>query len=151
MTRMLSPFSFLVGSLALLCSVQAYAGAACSGGSGVGHTGFGMSNFAYDRGKAAYKGRTVDGRRMRYCVMIDGNVERVRRSTLKQFRSASLESLAYALVDCDNPDALALTQIDPKRVPFVLTYLSQHYNLRLRSKPREALTPDQDTTIASAH
>jgi len=130
---------------------------ALCGQSGGGFTGSGFMpiNSSFDLSRSAFNERGIRGKRVKYCVLVDGQPKKINQSRLRSFRGAYLDDFALALVDCGNPTQLALAQVEPKKIPQVLAYLSQHYRLRLtqlsseeRLAKRQAL--DRGPVVASA-
>ncbi len=138
----------LVGPTALVSllflSSNAAAGGLCSshaGGASLRMNSVQSSfarSFAGSNSRSAFRARTLSGKRMQYCVMENGEPKKLRRSSLKAYRGGYVDDLANALVDCDNPQQLALASVKPKHIPGVLLYINEHYRLRLKQ-----MTPDE--------
>ncbi len=122
-------------------SANTMAGAQCSHGGSVGFSGPQMSPSIYhERGKSAYYGRSLAGKKIKYCVMVNGEAKKISRSRLKAFNNGAILDFATSLVDCDNPSRLALAQIESKKISDVLYYLSSKYKLTLNPlSPEEML------------
>lgn len=88
----------------------------------------------YEHGKALFKGRVDGAEKIKYCVKVDGEVKKLKRSTVKQYRKSSAEAFAYALVDCADPERLALTTMGREQAQVVLYYLNKRYALDLRNE-----------------
>lgn len=85
----------------------------------------------YEYGKSVYLGRAKGTEKIKYCVSVDGKPEKLKRKHLKPYKNGSTRAFAEALVDCDNPERLALTTVQPDQVPVVLYYLNKRYKLKL--------------------
>lgn len=85
----------------------------------------------YEYGKSVYLGRASGAEKIKYCVNVDGKPEKLKRKHLKPYKNGSTRAFAEALVDCDNPERLALTTVQPDQVPVVLYYLNKRYKLKL--------------------
>jgi hypothetical protein len=89
------------------------------------------TNSSFDLSRVAYNVRGIRSKRVKYCVLVDGQPKKINQSRLRSFRRTDLEDFALALVDCDNPTRLALADVEPEKIPQVLAYLAQHHRLRL--------------------
>ncbi len=111
-------------------------GAAASGGLGLpsGSAGAPVRQVdeLYEAGKQIYKGRTAGAEKIAYCVKVDGELKKLKRSTIKPFKGGSREDFALALFDCEQPDRLALTSMQRDQVPVVLYYLEKRFRLNLQ-------------------
>ena len=85
----------------------------------------------YEFGKSVFKGRVAGAEKIKYCVMVDGEVKKLKRSTAKAYREGSFRDFAVALIDCNAPDRQALTTMDREHVPLVLYYLNKRFKLNL--------------------
>ncbi|MEM9620032.1 MAG: hypothetical protein AAF993_00190 [Pseudomonadota bacterium] len=132
-------FQFLLAGALLLVSGSALS----SGGFGGGSPGGGLSggaaprvvDEAYEFGKSVYKGRAQGSEKIDYCVKVDGEVKKLKRSTAKSYRNGPTRDFALALIDCETPDRLALTTMSREHVPLVLYYLNKRYKLDLTDNP----------------
>ena len=146
----------VVGAILTMAGTSALAGAACATASSQASASSANATHAgsasglqsrlftndrnYTRGKSAYLARSEGGAKIKYCVMVDGEAKKLSRSRLKSFDGGSVDSFMYGLVDCANPENLALAQVDRERIPYVVYYLSQRYQVGLvRLSPEERL------------
>ena len=86
----------------------------------------------YESGKQIYKGRANGAEKITYCVDVDGELKKLRRGSIKMFKGGSRKDFALALLDCDNPERLALTTMQREQVPIVLYYLEKRFRLDLQ-------------------
>ncbi len=123
--------------LLLATAVMLMTGTAMASGGFGGPSGGGFNNAprqvdeAYEFGKSVYKGRAPGSEKITYCLKVDGEVKKLKRSTAKAYRKGSTQDFAQALIDCDAPDRLALTTMSREHVPLVLYYLNKRFNLDL--------------------
>ena len=89
----------------------------------------------YVYGKSIYKGRAEGAEKIKYCVKVDGEVKKLRGSTAKLYRKGPVRDFALALIDCANPERLALTTMSRDHVPVILYYLNKRYRLKLSEEP----------------
>ncbi|NKB99907.1 MAG: hypothetical protein GKR90_15605 [Pseudomonadales bacterium] len=147
----------LATALLVLFSPSAMSDGTCSSVGGVSNQGFGFANVSFDNSRAAFHARGKNGKRIKYCVLVDGEPKRISRPRLRAYKRAYVEDFLGALVDCDNPTQLALARVKPRKLPLVLTYLSQNYRLRLAQRsPEERIARHQqnmgiDPTVAAAN
>ena len=85
----------------------------------------------YEFGKAIYLGRTPDSKKTKYCVNVEGQPKKLRGRTLRSYKGAKQLDFANALVDCQQPDQLALLGIKKEEVAYVLYYLNKRFKLEL--------------------
>ena len=86
----------------------------------------------YRMGKLAYAKRDVEGKKIKYCVIADGEAKRVTRSRLKALHGSSVLEFAQSLVLCDQPEQLALMQVaDRSAIPNIIYYLAMNYGVNL--------------------
>ena len=127
-----------------LVTVSLFAGSALAsgGGGGGGFSGSGGSfgnrapaprvvDEAYEYGKAVYLGRSPGAQKIDYCVVVDGEAKKVKRTNLKPYKGVTRQELANALYNCDNSEQLALRSVSQEEVPFVLYYLDKRFRLNL--------------------
>ncbi|MEO0439226.1 MAG: hypothetical protein AAF098_20330 [Pseudomonadota bacterium] len=86
---------------------------------------------AYEFGKSVFKGRAAGSTKIDYCVSVDGEAKKLKRKTVKSFKNSTVKDFAHALVDCENPERLALTSVESNQVPLVLYYLNKRFKLEL--------------------
>lgn len=137
-TSRMQPLLLKSASLASVLLLLVVDTAVASGGSGFprasGPIGPGLQRQVdeiYEFGKAAYKGRIEGTEKIKYCVKHKDKLKKVKRSTVKQFRNGPTLNFARALLDCKQPDRLALTTMEREHVPAVLYYLNKRYRLEL--------------------
>ena len=128
--------SFAAKSIALV-TVSLFASSIWASGGGGGGGFSGGGNFggaaptprvvdeAYEYGKAVYLGRSPGAEQIKYCVVVDGEAKKVKRSTLKPYKGVTRQELANALYNCEAADQLALRSVSQEEVPFVLYYLNK--------------------------
>ena len=117
--------------VAIIAPGTALASGGFSGGSGGLGTTPRVVDEAYEFGKLIYKGRASGTEKIKYCVLVDGEAKKLKRSTAKPYRKGSSEAFALALVDCKMPERLALTTMNREHVPVLLYYLNKRYKLAL--------------------
>ena len=152
----------IVVLVGLFLTNVALAGGMCSSASG-GPSVAGSSAFngyavdaRYDRkfrrGKLAYAKRDTDGNKIKYCVMINGEPKKLSRSRLESLQGKSVLEFANALVDCNQPDQLALAQVqDKETIPQILYYLTANYGVSLSAVlPEEQIAQNQTPTPIAA-
>ena len=86
----------------------------------------------YEFGKQIYKGRAKGATKISYCVENNGELKKLKRGTVKQFKGGNTKEFALALVDCAAPDRLALSTMARDQIPVVLYYLNKRYRLNLQ-------------------
>ena len=144
-----------VALLSLCFTSLAFAGGMCSSASG-GPSVAGSSAFngyavdaRYDRkfrrGKLAYAKRDAKGNKIKYCVMINGEPKKISRSRLESLQGTSVLEFANALVDCNQPNRLALAQVQEKAsISQILYYLTANYRISLSAVlPEEQIAQSQ--------
>jgi len=85
----------------------------------------------YEYGKSIYLGRAPGTKKVNYCVNVDGAAKKLRGRTVRDFKGASQIDFANALVNCQQPDQLALTGVKKEEIAYVLYYLNKRYRLNL--------------------
>lgn len=124
-------FKLLLAGVTILVA----SGAMASGGfSSLGSNGTGGARLVdevYEYGKSIYKGRADGTEKIKYCVKVDGEVKKLKRSTVKPYRKGLVKDFALALIDCKEPERLALMTMEREHVPVVLYYLNKRYKLKL--------------------
>ena len=105
-----------------------FSGAGSSGGIGPPTR---VVDEVYEFGKSVYKGRVKGAEKIKYCVKVDGEVKKLKRSTAKAYKEGPARDFALALIDCESPDRLALTTMPREHVPIVLYYLNKRFKLKL--------------------
>lgn len=126
------PTTFGLMMLTLCGSVLA-SGVGGGLGSGVQQSQPRVIDERYEYGKAVFLGREPGTAKIKYCVEHEGEVKKLKRKTLKRFKSGSAGAFANALLVCDQPDSLALRTLKDEQIPFVLYYLNKRYKLDLRN------------------
>ena len=134
MTKLISVFF-----AALIASTLTYA----SGGGGGGYGGGGGFSGTpapareidqnYEYGKQLFKGRTGGFEQVDYCIVADGEPEKVRSKALKPFKGGLSSELATALVNCEDTEKNILDYMDANSAIYVLYYLNKRYSLDLAS------------------
>ena len=118
--------------------------ASASGSSGGGFSGGGFSGSSsrqanapkqvdevYEFGKAVYLGRAPGTTKIKYCVNVDGKTKKIRGRTLRPYKGSEQLEFANALVNCEQPEQLALAGVEKEQVAYVLYYLNKRYKLDL--------------------
>jgi len=85
----------------------------------------------YEYGKAIYLGRAPGTKKVNYCVNVDGAAKKLRGRTLRDYKGATQLDFANALVNCQQPDELALAGVRKEEIAYVLYYLNKRYRLNL--------------------
>ena len=104
-----------------------------SSGGGVGGRDYTFSNTVdqkYERGKANYFSRGVDGKRRNYCIKKGDELVRLTASSVREFTRASTDTLRSNLYLCDS-SVLAKEQLSPNQMSSILYYLNKRYRLSL--------------------
>ena len=126
-------------------------GGFAGGSSSVQQSRLFSSDLNYRRGKSAFSRRTEDGKKIKYCVMVDGKPKKITRARLKQFNGGSVDDFAHGLVDCEQPSALALARVDKAAVPQIVYFLAKRYELDLvLLSPEERLARRTERKLRSA-
>ena len=110
-------------------SAMASGGFSSLGSNGTG--GARLVDEVYEYGKSIYKGRADGAEKIKYCVKVDGEVKKLKRSTARPYRKGLVKDFALALIDCKDPERLALMTMERDHVPVVLYYLNKRYKLKL--------------------
>lgn len=130
-----SPLKLIFALLASLIASTSFASGGTGGLSGLsggtGATPHRNVDESYEYGKAVYLGRLPESEKLKYCVLVDGEVKKVKRKTLKPYRKKTQVELANALYRCDDPSKLALHSVKQEQVAFVLYYLNKRFKLKL--------------------
>jgi len=87
---------------------------------------------AYEFGKSVFKGRVKGAEKIKYCVKVDGELKKLKRSTVKSYKAVNVQDFALALFDCEDPERLALTTLPKEHVGVVLYYLNKRFKLDLQ-------------------
>jgi len=132
--------AMILGPLALLATGLATGPAAASGSSG-GFSGSTRGRAAppapravdevYEFGKALYLGRAPGAKKVNYCVNVDGAPKKLRGRILRSYKGAKQLDFANALVNCQQPDELALAGVKKEEIAYVIYYLNKRYRLNL--------------------
>ncbi len=85
----------------------------------------------YEFGKALYLGRAPGAKKVNYCVNVDGAPKKLRGRTLRDYKGAKQLDFANALVNCQQPDELALAGVKREEIAYVIYYLNKRYRLNL--------------------
>jgi len=85
----------------------------------------------YEYGKALYLGRAPGATKINYCVNVDGAPKKLRGRTLRSYKGSKQLDFANALVNCQQPDELALAAVKKEEIAYVLYYLNKRYRLNL--------------------
>jgi len=85
----------------------------------------------YEFGKALYLGRAPGAKKVNYCVNVDGAPKKLRGRTLRDYKGAKQLDFANALVNCQQPDQLALAGVKKEEIAYVIYYLNKRYKLNL--------------------
>ena len=85
---------------------------------------------AYEYGKAVYKGR-AGAPKQRYCLRGDEKPAKLKRSSLKPYRSTSVRELADSLVLCDMGETSALAALSDDQAIHLIYYLNKRFKLEL--------------------
>ena len=85
----------------------------------------------YAYGKALYNGRIKKVGKVPMCLNTDEGVVKVKKKTLKPFKSTNYQTLANQLYLCDQPDQSVSTKLDAKQLGYVIYYLNKRYKLNL--------------------
>ena len=124
--------TFLTG-LILALPIVAYA----SGGGGYGG-GYSSSprpakpkDAAYELGKAIYTGRAKGVEKISYCIGDGADKVKLKRKSVRQFKSGTYTELANNLYDCNKPGKLALNTLKGDESKYVLYYLNKRFKLNL--------------------
>lgn len=130
-----SHWPLICGLLACLATANSFASGGTGGlgglTGGTGPTPQRNVDESYEYGKAVYLGRLPESEKVKYCVLVDGEVKKVKRKTLKPYRKKTQVELANALYRCDDPSKLALHSVKQEQVAFVLYYLNKRFKLKL--------------------
>ena len=83
--------------------------------------------------------------------MINGEPKKISRSRLESLQGKSVLEFANALVDCNEPNQLALAQVREKElIPQILYYLTANYGVSLSAVlPEEQIAQNQPHTSIS--
>ena len=90
-----------------------------------------MVDEVYEFGKALYLGRAPGAKKVNYCVNVDGTPKKLRGRTLRDYKGARQLDFANALVNCQQPDQLALAGVKKEEIAYVIYYLNKRYKLNL--------------------
>lgn len=126
------PMLFALG-LFTLCGSALASGVGGGFGAGTQQSQPRVVDERYEYGKAVFLGREPGTTKIKYCVEHDGEVKKLKRRTLKRFKSGSAGDFANALLVCDQPENLALRTLKDEQIPFVLYYLNKRYRLDLHN------------------
>ena len=85
----------------------------------------------YEIGKAIYLGRAPGAKKVNYCVNVDGEPKKLRGRTARDYKGANKLDFANALVNCQQPDELALASVEKTEIVYVIHYLDKRYRLNL--------------------
>jgi len=129
---------------ALILAPMAFFAAAPAGASGSSGGGFSGGGRApapqprvvdenYEFGKALYLGRAPGAKKVNYCVNVDGEPKKLRGRNLRGYKGVSQLDFANALVNCQQPDELALAGVRKEEIAYVIYYLDKRYKLNLQS------------------
>lgn len=85
----------------------------------------------YEFGKALYLGRAPGSKKINYCVKVEGEPKKLRGRSLRSYKGAKQLDFANALYNCNQPEQLALLELEKEQVAYVLYYLNKRYKLNL--------------------
>ena len=153
----------VVSLVSLLLSSAVFAGGMCNSVTGGpsasassafnGYAVDARSDNKFRKGKFAYAKRDASGKKIKYCVIADGEPKRITRSRLKALQGQSVLDFAQALVVCEQPERLALMQVaDRNSIPNIIYYLAMNYGVNLTAvatEERIAEVPKLDTTASA--
>ena len=122
---------FVLGAVLALPSTS-FASGGIGGLSNPGNGPRAVKDEVYEFGKSVYNGRAAGSKKIKYCVKVDGEPKKLKRKTARLYKSGSVKDFALALVDCSNPDTLALSTVEKDHVPLVLYYLNKRFKLDLQ-------------------
>ena len=128
---MMHKFQLILSALLFVSASSVMASGGFSGGGIGGSAPPRVVDETYERGKSIFKGRADGAEKIKYCVKADGEVKKLKRSTVKPFKNASPQDFALALVDCQAPDRLAVTTMRDHQVQPMLYYLNKRFKLQL--------------------
>lgn len=126
---------------AVLTSSLAYASGGGGGGGGGYGGGFSSGGSApareidqnFEYGKSLFKGNAGNFEKVDYCIVADGEPQKVRSRSLRDFKGSSSNDLAAALVNCEDTEKALLDYMDANSAIYVLYYLNKRYSLNLSS------------------
>ncbi|MDD9894069.1 MAG: hypothetical protein OXT49_11300 [Gammaproteobacteria bacterium] len=111
-----------------------------TGGYGTGDgSGGGYNDYApapvdhyYEAGRAVFKGRTAESAGKTFCLLKpDGAVKKLKRKTLKPFKSGSANDLVKVVVECKKPSNGLETSVGINDSRALIYYLNKRFNLEL--------------------
>jgi len=116
--------------------------------SGIDETDIGLSDFsgrfekqrrkpklvdsAYELGKSVYYGRKDGTPKLSYCIISEGNKQKLKRKAVKPYKNTSFSELAINLYNCDVPEKKIKTELQRDDFLHVLYYIDSRYKLNLK-------------------
>ena len=85
----------------------------------------------YEAGKAIFTGRKSSAGKLDYCVAVDGELKKIKRSSLKDYKRTSYDEVANNLFDCNEPETKIAEKITRDELLYVLYYLNKRFRLYL--------------------
>lgn len=85
----------------------------------------------YEFGKSLYLGRAPGSKKVNYCVKVNGEPKKLRSRSLRSYKGVKQLDFANALYNCNDPEQLALLELEKEQVAYVLYYLNKRYKLNL--------------------
>ncbi len=124
-------FTFMVSDIAIASGSSGVYGGGSSRSSGSVGSSSSRTDVTYEHGKSIFKGRNRRYGKLKYCIDNGEELEKVKRGTLKPYKSGSAELLADKLYNCEMPEEKISDILSRNDLISMLYYLNKRYKLKL--------------------